>query len=137
MVIDITITADQRDKLIRLACDCKPNEACAILYGRQADSLCVDHIHNVDNVDSSPVSFALSDADLLEAYRLAEQMDLDIIGIFHSHPDSDAYPSGKDQSFMAINPVVWTIYSVSSDKLRAYILDDRLKEIPVRVAQSI
>jgi Predicted metal-dependent protease of the PAD1/JAB1 superfamily len=36
---------------------------------------------------------------------------MDVIGIFHSHPNSDAYPSNTDKKFMQSNPVVWIIYS--------------------------
>ena len=121
------------DALLRHASDGMPNEACAILLGSG------DHVREIflaENKDSSPVAFTISPEQLLEAYRTAEARGLDVVGIFHSHPSSHAYPSGTDKRFMQGNPTVWIIYSVVHDALRGYVLEQDGNIAEVEVVRS-
>jgi len=54
-----------------------------------------------------------------------------VIGIFHSHPNSDAYPSNTDEKFMKSNPVVWIIYSGINKDFKAYFLESDIVEIEI------
>ena len=54
---------------------------------------------------------------------------MEIVGIFHSHPNSEAYPSNTDKKFMYSNPVVWVIYSGISNEFKAYVLESNVLEI--------
>ncbi len=65
---------------------------------------------------------------------MAEEKNLDVIAIFHSHPSSDAIPSNTDRKFMETNPVVWIIYSGVTEEFRAYVLDSEVKEIPIQTS---
>ena len=62
---------------------------------------------------------------------MAEEKNLDVVGIFHSHPNSQAIPSPTDKKFMHSNPVVWLIYSGEEKNFRAYILESEIIEIPI------
>jgi proteasome lid subunit RPN8/RPN11 len=62
---------------------------------------------------------------------MAGDKGLEVIGIFHSHPDSDPYPSATDKKFMEINPVAWVIFSVMTKEFKAYMLESELITIPV------
>ena len=63
---------------------------------------------------------------------MAENKKMEVIGIFHSHPNSDAFPSNTDKKFMQSNPVAWIIYSGINKNFRAFILDSETKEIPIK-----
>ena len=63
--------------------------------------------------------------------KIAEQKKMDVIGIFHSHPNSDAFPSSTDKKFMESNPVVWVIYSGINKNFRAHILESDSVEIQI------
>jgi proteasome lid subunit RPN8/RPN11 len=67
----------------------KPNESCAILFGK--DNL-VSEVFLTKNIEESPVNFTISNDQLIEGYKIAEDKKLQVIGIFHSHPNSEAYP---------------------------------------------
>jgi len=54
---------------------------------------------------------------------------MEVVGIFHSHPNSEAYPSDTDKKFMYSNPVVWVIYSAISNEFKAYVLESDILEI--------
>ena len=106
----------------------KPNESCALLFGK--DSRVLD-LFLTENIEKSPVNFTISNKQLIEGYSIAEEKKMDVIGIFHSHPDSEAYPSNTDKKFMQSNPVVWVIYSGINKNFRAYFLESDIKEIPI------
>ncbi|MGI9565728.1 MAG: Mov34/MPN/PAD-1 family protein [Nitrosopumilus sp.] len=118
-----------RELLVEHAQKEKPNESCALLFGKNN---VVSEIFLTKNIEESPVNFTISNEQLLRAYRVAEGKKIEVIGIFHSHPNSDAYPSNTDKKFMHSNPVVWMIYSNTNDDFRAYILDSEVTEIPIQ-----
>jgi Predicted metal-dependent protease of the PAD1/JAB1 superfamily len=68
---------------------------------------------------------------LIEGYRIAEERKMEVIAIFHSHPNSDAFPSSTDKKFMQSNPVVWIIYSGINKNFRAYVLESDSVEIQI------
>lgn len=86
-----------------------------------------------DNIQESRVNFTISNEELLKAYKESQEKGLEVIGIFHSHPSSEAYPSSTDQKFMKINPVAWMILSGIDGELRGFILDsnDKMEEIKI------
>ena len=106
----------------------KPNEACAILFGKEDKVL---DIFFTDNIEESPMNFTISNEQLMEAYKIAEDQNVEIVGIFHSHPNSDAFPSNTDKKFMQSNPVAWIIYSGINKNFKAYILESDSIEIPI------
>ena len=106
----------------------KPNESCAILFGKKNR---VSEMFLTENTEKSPVNFTISNEQLIEAYKMAEEQDMEIVGIFHSHPSSDAFPSNTDEKFMQSNPVAWIIYSGINKNFRAFILESDIIEIEI------
>ena len=103
----------------------KPKESCALLFGK--DNQVLD-IFLTENIEESSVNFTISNEQLIEGYKIAEEKKMEVIGIFHSHPNSDAFPSNTDKKFMQSNPVVWIIYSGINKNFRAFVLES---EIPI------
>ena len=106
-----------------------PNESCAMLYG---GNNIVSEVFLTKNIEESPVNFTISNEQLIEGYKIAEDKNLEMIGIFHSHPNSKAYPSNTDKKFMFSNPVVWVIYSGISRDFKAYVLESDILEVAIQ-----
>jgi len=107
------------------------------LFGKTKGSkVVVSEVFPAENIEKSQVNFTISNDQLIQGYEDAEQKKLEVIGIFHSHPDSEAYPSSTDKKFMQINPVVWVIFSIKSNDFKAYLLDSQLIEIPITTEES-
>ena len=107
----------------------EPNESCAILYGNKSRGKnIVKEIWLTENIDASPVEFTLSYEQTLEMYKKSEEFNLEIIGIFHSHPKAEAYPSSTDKKFMKINQdeYIWIIYSGINKNFRAFNLESEI-----------
>ncbi len=69
--------------------------------------------------------YELKPEDLLEADRAARARGLDLIGIFHSHPDADAYFSETDlkNSCPWYSFVVLSVYNGKFDHARSFLPD--------------
>ena len=130
----VVLTQKEKDKLVTRAIEQKPNESCAMLLGKKVDDdWNVKEVFHTENIDNSQTNFTISPEDLLKGYQLAEKMRLELVGVFHSHPNSDAIPSSTDKKFMQNNPVPWIIFSGVNNSLKAYLLDSDLVEISIKI----
>ena len=128
----IILSEDQKQILTKHADTEKPNESCAILFGSQRNQeIKVEKIFLTENIEKSPVNFTISPEQILEAYKIESQTGQKMVGIFHSHPDSSAYPSDTDKKFMEINPVIWVIYSGKHHEFKAYVLESTIREVQI------
>jgi len=130
----IILTKSQKQLLSNHADNEKPNESCAILFGTEdKEEIKVEKIFLTKNIEKSSVNFTISAEQRLEADKMERELQLKIIGIFHSHPDSNAYPSSTDKKFMDLNPVIWIIFSGTSRDFKAYVLEAKILEIPIEI----
>lgn len=131
MQATIALNRVQLEKLTEIAKDALPNESCAFLLGRESE---IVDIVPMRNADESRVSFSIEPQELLQAYDAAERRGLQVAGIFHSHPSKPA-PSSTDKKFMEINPVVWVIYSTTENKFKAFVYDDAVREVAIKIKE--
>ena len=92
-----------------------PDECCGAMIGRiDGDTKHVISAEPMENAYAGEqgARYELRPEDLLEADRRARAAGLDLIGIFHSHPDCDAYFSKTDLE----NSCPWYSFVVLSVK---------------------
>ena len=129
----VVLAQKEKDKLVAHAIEQKPNESCAMLLGEKIDDdWNVKEVFLTENIDKSQINFTISPEELLKGYHLAEKMHLELVGVFHSHPNSDATPSDTDKKFMQNIPVSWILFSGVTNDLIAYMLDTDVIEIPIK-----
>jgi proteasome lid subunit RPN8/RPN11 len=95
----ISIAAQPWAEMVKHAREVYPNECCGAMLGRIDDaSKQVTSAVRLDNVSegSQKARYELRPEDLLNADKEARRQGLDLIGIYHSHPDCDAYFSETD-----------------------------------------
>jgi len=76
-----------------------PNECCGAMLGTlDGDSKNVREAIALDNAfeGAQAARYELRPEDLLKADKAARDRGMDLIGIYHSHPDCDAYFSTTD-----------------------------------------
>jgi len=130
----IVLAQKEKDKLVTHAIDEQPSESCAMLFGKKVgDNWNVKEVFLTQNIDDSQTNFTISPEELLKGYQIAEKNQLEVVGIFHSHPNSDAIPSNTDKKFMQNNPVPWIIFSGVNNDLKAYLLDSTIIEIQIKI----
>ena len=129
----IVLAQKEKDKLVTHAISEQPSESCAMLFGKKVgDNWNVKEVFLTQNIDDSQTNFTISPEELLKGYQIAEKNQLEVVGIFHSHPNSDAIPSNTDKKFMQNNPVPWIIFSGVNNDLKAYLLYSDVIEIPIK-----
>lgn len=103
-----------------------PDEGCGLLIG-DADGRVVTVVPS-PNIAHSAKVYEIDPVVLLRSYRDAEAQGLDVIGVFHSHTHSAAYPSPTDIR-QAPDPhwhyVLVSLATVPSD-LRSYTIVEGL-----------
>ena len=129
----IVLAQKEKDKLVTHAISEQPSESCAMLFGKKVgDNWNVKEVFLTQNMDNSQTNFTISPEELLKGYQIADKNQLEVVGVFHSHPNSDAIPSNTDKKFMQNNPVPWIIFSGVNNNLKAYLLDSDIIEIPIK-----
>jgi [CysO sulfur-carrier protein]-S-L-cysteine hydrolase len=127
-----------------------PDEACGLLAGpmdvatdggggASVPTGEVRAVYPCRNADQSARTYTVDSRDYLRAMRDAEDHGDEIVGVWHSHTHTDAYPSTTDVR-QAVDPA-WAYVIVSlkhgEPVLRAYrIRDGVITEMPVEVADK-
>ena len=129
----IILTGTDKQELLKYAESEKPYESCAILLGNEdEDNWNVKKIVLTENTAKSKVTFTISPDKEFEVDQIAKESNMEIICIFHSHPESEAHPSETDKKFMRVNPFPWIIYSCTTKDMNCFILEnDNVKQIPI------
>lgn len=90
-----------------------PHECCGLMLGKFGDGAkSVLDLVPVDNArDDSPHNrYLIAPSDLLRTEREARSRGLDIVGVYHSHPDHPARPSEFDRE----HALPWYSYVILS-----------------------
>ena len=90
-----------------------PEEACGLLGGPSPTD--IRRVFPTVNVLHSQTNFTIDPTQHLHAIREAEQEGWDIVGVFHSHPHTGAYPSVTDVA-LAPDPS-WLYVIIGMEKL--------------------
>ena len=129
----IILSENDRQKLAKYAEAEKPYESCAILVGNETDeNWTVKEVVLTENTAKSKVTFTISPDKEFEVDQKAKKSNMEIVCIFHSHPESEAQPSETDKKFMRVNPFPWIIYSGTTKEMNCFILEDEnVKQISI------
>jgi proteasome lid subunit RPN8/RPN11 len=95
----IRIEAEPWQVMVEHARETYPNECCGAMLGHlDGGSKIVRVAMPLENAfaGARAARYELRPEDLLAADRAARERSLDLIGIYHSHPDCDAYFSATD-----------------------------------------
>ena len=134
-IVNKSIILSEKDKeeLAKYAEAEKPYESCAILVGNETDeNWTVKEIVLTENTTKSEVMFTISPDKEFEVDQKAKESNMEIVCIFHSHPESEAQPSETDKKFMRVNPFPRIIYSGKTKEMNCFILqDENVKQISI------
>ena len=129
----IILSVTNKQKLVKYAEAEKPYESCAILTGNENDeNWTVKKLFLIENTAKSKVTFTISPDEEFRVDQIAKEANMEIVCIFHSHPESVAQPSETDKKFMRVNPFPWIIYSGTTKEMNCFILEsENVKQIPI------
>ena len=90
----LVLGPSHRNAMIATCVRALPNEGCGLLIGH-ADGTVTDVVVS-PNVAHSARLYEIDSRVLLTAYRRADDEGVSVLGVFHSHTHSEAYPSPTD-----------------------------------------
>jgi len=111
-----------------------PLESCGLLAGKNDR---VEKVIFVQNQAQSPVRFVMDPYEQLNAFQWIEDNELDLLGIFHSHPAGPETASATDIAEAAYE-VVYLIWSPNQEHWLArgfWIKDGAATEIPLQIVE--
>ena len=134
----VRLSIEQHQRILAHCYYGLPDEACGLLGGPviagEATGF-VSEVYPAVNADASSRTYTVDGRDYLRASRDAEARGDDIIGVWHSHTHTDAYPSSTDIR-QAVDPMwIYVIVSLRDEVpvLRAF----RIREDGVRECQVV
>jgi len=106
----------------RHAWECSPLECCGLLGGRGD---LIEQIYRLTNIAATPETRYFADPKgIFQAMKLIRAQGEKLLGIYHSHPQSVAYPSPTDIEQAYYPEAVYFIISLAPrSELRAYCLE--------------
>lgn len=111
-----------------------PNECCGLLAGKDGR---VVKVFGTNNTEKSPVRYNVDPRELLQIDREIEAQGWQLVGIYHSHTHTQAYPSATDVKLAFWPGVVYLIISLkdrAGPVMRAFrIEDDNIMEEELQV----
>ncbi len=131
----ITLSPTQVATLQRHAEACYPNEACALIVGRNntdtktvAEVVIVENAWQNDMGHSQRDRYLIAPHDIARVDRAANQHGLDLIGVFHSHPDHPSQPSATDlaQAWPEMSYLIAAVYDGRVTTLQSWVLQDEV-----------
>lgn len=129
----VLVGAELQAEMVAHALAERPLEACGLIAGRDQRAV---RFHATRNALRSPVRYDVDPRDLLAVTMRIEEEGLDLWGIFHSHPTTEAYPSPTDVRLAHYPDAYYLICSLrrpESPVLRAFrIAGGRIREVALR-----
>jgi len=98
----LRLPTELRDMIVTAAQAGYPDEVCGLLLGQpEAEAVTVCALHPARNIHPERTAdrFLIEPQDYLAAEAAAAARRLQVVGVWHSHPDHPAIPSLTDREF--------------------------------------
>jgi proteasome lid subunit RPN8/RPN11 len=113
------------DEMVAHAREDLPNECCGMIGGRDGEAT---RVVRVENAAASPLRYEMDPQGQFDALKRIEGAGEELVGIYHSHTRSAAYPSQTDVNEAVMWPEqVYVIVSLEHEEapdVKAYDLKD-------------
>ncbi len=104
----ISIPSGIFEQMIAHCRSCLPDEGCGILAGTGTQ---VTRMFPAKNIDPSPTNYLMDPQEQFHIMKIIRASNIEILAIYHSHPDSLPHPSEKDIQLAYYAEVAYVIVS--------------------------
>ena len=136
--MSLTISRAMVDQILEQSRAEYPDEACGVILGPiGADK--PTRLKPMINAAHSPTFYEFDPKDLLALYREVDDNDEEIVVIYHSHTETEAYPSRTDIAYAGEPGAHYVLVSTREEiapatEFRSYrIIDGVVTEEPVTI----
>lgn len=122
------------DEMIAHAKEESPNEACGLLAGKDGR---VVKLYRCQSVEKSPYRYVINSKEQLQILKEIDEKGWELLGIYHSHTFTAAYPSRTDVELAFYPDALYFIVSLADSKgpaIRAFrIADGKVSEEELKI----
>ena len=140
MSIVLKLKKSDYDKMLKHCKDGLPNESCGLLAGTvEGEVKTVAKIYLLTNIDASNEHFSMDPKEQFAALKDARANGVEIIGNFHSHPESPSRPSEEDKRLTydpSIEYLILSLQEADHPVLKAFGID-KDKNVTIHEIQYI
>jgi len=114
-----------------------PIEACGILAGKNGE---IQKIYEMTNADKSSDHFTMEPKEQFKVVKDIRSAGLEMLAIYHSHPETPARPSAEDIQ-LALTPnviyVILSLHNKSRPAIKGFLIENySVAEVPVRIVEE-
>ena len=107
------LTKNDYDKILKHCETGLPDEACGLIGGtKEGNDKYIKKVYLLTNIDHSNEHFSMDPKEQLQAVKDMRQNGLELLGNFHSHPESPSRPSEEDKRLAYDSTAVYMIMSL-------------------------
>lgn len=136
-MVQLEIPADIFEQMVAQAKAEAPIEACGILVGRGNK---VEKLYEMTNVDASSDHFMMEPKEQFAVIKDIRSAALEMLAIYHSHPETPARPSSEDIRLSLTPGVTYIILSLQGadgPDLKGFNIEDSVvTEKRVRIVEE-
>jgi len=137
----IYLDKEKVKKLIEHAKAESPSEACGLLAGlagrEKKERREVKKVYKITNTDKARETFFMDSKEQFKAMKEIRNSGLEMVGIYHSHPHTKAYPSKRDVKltyYPDASQVIISLKDAANPVLRSFsIVDGKIEEESVEI----
>lgn len=124
------------DEMVAHAREDLPNECCGMIGGRDGEAT---RVVRVENAAASPLRYEMDPQAQYNALKAIEDEGEELVGIYHSHTRSAAYPSQTDVNEAVMWPeqvyVIVSLQDEDAPDVKAFDLADlKIADVDLDVA---
>ncbi len=133
---EIIINSLAFDAMITHCRDGLPMEACGYLGGKDGE---VSHCFPLTNTDSASDHFTFDPKEQFATVKQARALGIDLLGVFHSHPETPARLSAEDiRLFNDPHMQYWIVsFSKPSPEVGAFMLKKTPDSVDITVVHIV
>ena len=131
----ISITDTVRAAIQEHALRARPSECCGLLSGKNGSITDIHPLHN--DADKPETRYFATPEELFASMRRIREAGQALLGVYHSHPRTQAYPSASDVEMAFYPEAFYFIISLEPQvELRAFKIEDsRIEDVQIVRAQ--
>ncbi len=134
-MLKLKIPGNIFEQIIQQAKAQVPIEACGILAGRDGQ---VERLYKMTNADKSSDHFMMTPEEQFKVVKDIRAADLEMLAIYHSHPETPARLSTEDIRFALTPGVIYVILSLQQAEpvVKGFLIEDgSVTEVPVKIVK--
>jgi proteasome lid subunit RPN8/RPN11 len=135
----ITFEKATKDQMIAIGERGYPHEICGLMFGKSGETKSVSEVFECGNLNKlkPETRYDMDPKDYLKGEALARQKGLDVVGIFHSHPDHPDKASETDRqaAWPGFSYIIMSIQKGKFASMKSWVLNDttQFDEEPVQI----